>query len=774
MKTMSVLLCAFLFTTATFAAEPVTFNARTANSGKWSDAGTWDGGRTPRAGDFVQVRAGHTVIYDVESNDALRLLHIAGTLTFSREKSTLMDVGLIRIEPGETTTEDGFDCHTDAPVSAPTSTPVLDIGTKQSPIPFGVKAIIRLRHFKGTNAETLPAIVACGGRWDVHGASMNRTWLKLAASAKAGVTQVTLEQPVPDWRVGDRIIVTTSELQGPESGHTFQKRPFARQKPVSTEERLITAVDGATLTLDRPLLKAHRGEVGMRSEVANLSRNVVIESADPAGVRGHTMYHHDSSGGIGFAEFRHLGKEGVLGKYPIHFHLVRDSMRGSGVHGASVWDSHNRWITIHSTDHLLIRDCVGYQSRGHGFFLEDATEQWNVLDRNLAVQAFGSVPLPRQVLSYDPNDGAGFWWANGRNTFTRNVSCENDRYGYHFHLTKTPDFNPVLRVRGLDGKAVAQDVRTLPFLRFEDNESHSEGLFSFRFGDEVHGSVHGNRTHPFIVRNLRVWEAHYAIRPNVRFFLLDGLRVKNAAYGIYHPDSDAHVYRDIEFDNVTAEPINGGHDEESIPHGDFTYDRLTFRNCSLGRDPLVQLTCIGPKPNLEAHFRGVTVVNSKSNAGVVDFGGGPRTNRIDHPIRYYFHDSPTPGVVTRVANAKIPSTVGDADFRSIDGWTGRDLRAAVVKDIGFPELLAPVDDLPPATLITDIRADGAKRIVRGVSHDNGEIATVSVNGQPAKMTTQHAGVADWIITLDAPADGRFIATATDRTGNVERTPHVLP
>ena len=73
------------------------------------------------------------------------------------------------------------------------------------------------------------------------------------------------------------------------------------------------------------------------------------------------------------------------------------------------------------------------------------------------------------------------------------------------------------------------------------------------------------RTHPFVARNLRAWASHYAIRPNVRFFLLDGLRVQNTAFGIYHPDYDAHVYRDIEFDNVTAEPINGGHDEESLP-----------------------------------------------------------------------------------------------------------------------------------------------------------------------------------------------------------------
>ena len=71
------------------------------------------------------------------------------------------------------------------------------------------------------------------------------------------------------------------------------------------------------------------------------------------------MFHRGSAGAITYAEFRHLGKEGVLGRYSIHFHLVRDTMRGASVIGASIWDSGNRWITIHGTDYLVVRDCVG-------------------------------------------------------------------------------------------------------------------------------------------------------------------------------------------------------------------------------------------------------------------------------------------------------------------------------------------------------------------------------------------------------------------------------
>ncbi len=123
--------------------------------------------------------------------------------------------------------------------------------------------------------------------------------------------------------------------------------------------------------------------------------------------------------------------------------------------------------------------------------------------------------------------------------------------------------------------------------------------------------MRGDREHPFIVRNLRAWQSHYVIRPNVRCFLLDGLRVKHAAFGVYHPDYDSHVYRNVEFDDVAAEPLNGGHDEESFPEGDFTYDRLTFVKCRLGRDPLIQLTGIAPRPGIVGHFR----ASASSTAG---------------------------------------------------------------------------------------------------------------------------------------------------------------
>ena len=70
-------------------------------------------------------------------------------------------------------------------------------------------------------------------------------------------------------------------------------------------------------------------------------------------------------------------------------------------------------------------------------------------------------------------------------------------------------------------------------------------------------------------------------------------------------------------------------------------------------------------------------------------------------------------------------------------------------------------------------ADGQWR-VRGVAMDNGEIATVLVNGQRAKILSQHAGVADWEITLASANLQDIRALAIDRAGNEEKMPHVVP
>jgi hypothetical protein len=90
-------------------------------------------------------------------------------------------------------------------------------------------------------------------------------------------------------------VIVTATLRQNKIAKTF--RETVRDN-TQTEERVIKSVNGDKITLTEPLKFDHVSNGVYRGEVANLSRNVVIESADPKVARGHTMYHYGSAGSI--------------------------------------------------------------------------------------------------------------------------------------------------------------------------------------------------------------------------------------------------------------------------------------------------------------------------------------------------------------------------------------------------------------------------------------------------------------------------------------------
>lgn len=105
---------------------------------------------------------------------------------------------------------------------------------------------------------------------DMHGANVGQTWTRLAATATAGSTQITLLQPV-SWPVGSEIVIVTTGNY---------------QSQGQTETRTITAIspNGLTLTLNTALSYQHLGvtqtfggtPVEFRAEVGLLTHNVVF------------------------------------------------------------------------------------------------------------------------------------------------------------------------------------------------------------------------------------------------------------------------------------------------------------------------------------------------------------------------------------------------------------------------------------------------------------------------------------------------------------------
>ena len=730
-------------------------------SGVWSSPTTWEGGKVPAAGARVLIKATHRVSYDIKSEEAIRAINVAGTLRFATDKETLLTVGLIKIQEDEEFSEEGFNCE--AHIKAPDpkkERAALEVGSPEKPIDAKQTATIRLIYIEGMDKQSCPAIICCGGRMDFHGAPLNRTWVKLGATTKKGDTSVTLSEPVTGWRVGDHLVITATS------------DPDNHKEPQS-EERTIKELREGSLTLDKPLENEHLGSGDFRGEVANLSRNVIVESADPKGIRGHTMVHRHSAGAISYAEFRHLGKRDVLGRYSLHYHLVGDTMRGSYVLGASIWDSHNRWVTIHGTNYLVVRDCVGYRSIGHGFFFEDGTEVFNVLDRNLAIGTLRGKPLPKQILPVDANDGSGFWWANSLNTFTRNVSCENARYGFHFEAIPSSALKMIFPILQPDGTRKMIDVRTLPFVKFEDNESHSEGLYGINLGEGVN-RVGPDARHPFMMKNTKIWAVHYAFRPQVPSLLVENLIIHKAAYGIYHPNFENHVYRNVTIAQTNTEPFNRGHDDLSTQYGSLTVDGLKFDGIRSGSQmPLIQISDDNMNGKAESHFRNLEVTNwtGDKKRAIVNLGGGPRpTPKSEMGVPIYLHDHFGPGRHAKIVSTKTRELKSDGlEYREEALVTGDESRVAEVKGIEFPKLLDPVDDLPPTTVITHLHREGTKLVVRGSTADNGTVKRVLVNGKEARSVT--ANFAEWEIILEGMTEGKVQAHAEDMADNVEKLPH---
>jgi hypothetical protein len=739
---------------------------RSAKSGNWSSADTWLGDRIPGEGDRVHVLGAHTVTYDVASDAVIRAINVAGTLTFARDRSTRLNVGLIKIEATDAFSEDGFDCTAhfdDVDPALPRAT--LEVGSPLTPMPAQHTALIRLHHVEGLDPQSCPAIVCCGGRMDFHGAPLSRTWVKLGATANKGDATVTLGEEVTGWRVGDQVVLTSTA--------------FADHKEGRSEPRGITTIGDLKLTLDQPLDHEHLGEGDFRGEVANLSRNVVVESADPEGVRGHTMYHRGSAGSISYAEFRHLGKKDTLGRYSLHFHLVGETMRGSYVIGASIWDSHNRWLTIHGTNYLVVRDCVGFRSVGHGFFLEDGTEVFNILDRNLAIAARRGKRLPKQVLPFDANDGAGFWWACSLNSFTNNVAADCGQYGFRFEATPSSSFDIASpEIMQPDGTLRKTDIRTLPFIRFEGNEVHSTyGLYGVNLGEGVRG-IGPDVRHPFVMRNTKIWNVHYGLRPQSPSLLVENLAIQSH-YGVYHPNFDNHVYRNVTIRQTGTEPFNRGHDDDSRQDGLLAVDGLVFDNCRSGGMPLIQISDDNSSGKAQSHFRGVETVNwdqrgRRREASIVNLGGGPRPQpKTDKGVPIYLHDWYGPGRHAIVVSTRSPEYKAEPNkYREDRPLTGDESRVAEVSDIEFPALLDPVDDLPPATVITHVEPRGTDQVVvRGTVADNGEIRRVVVSGRDAHLDSATGA---WKLELPrtaAPLELR--AHAEDAAGNIEKLPHVV-
>ncbi len=499
-------------------------------------------------------------------------------------------------------------------------------------VPFQKDFLLTLR---GGPSDTSPyasgtkfLMAMDGGTIDLHGAP-RKSWTILKEKVDAGATSLTVKD-ASGWEVGDSLVIT---------GSTFNRLSAANNDPVWTdynEKVKIKSIaqnpmGGFDVDIEQTppagfALKfqySHLGgagaitpllgftnepsgvptELDQSAEVANLTRNVKVQgdvasaSYSPKRFGGHIMLMHCSSctttGSVGRfsnVELERMGQEAEIRRYPIHFHMQKGHGAGQFVKNCSIHETYNRMITIHATDSVVVEDNVGYRNQGHALFLEDGSEMYNVIQRNLIMSTLrpltaaenptgvnlGLIPSDNSMIDFRDRSPAAYWITNPHNVFVDNVAAGTVGSGFWI-IPPRLVLGPSLAEPDLANRTVPIE---LPFMTdangkslFRGNRAHDCRL-GFDINDSVSDSTFSGP--PF-------GDPPTAVANGVR---------KNMAWNPYRPDAPGG--------DVSDPSIPRSRSQETaldlVAYGCFAavygstggdqviYDRMVIADCNRGTD----------------------------------------------------------------------------------------------------------------------------------------------------------------------------------------------
>lgn len=400
---------------------------RAVKDGVWSDPQTW-GGRLPHADENVLIGEHVDVVFDTTAQVAD--LEVSGRLRFAPEAVTQLTVDTIYVMPSG----------------------VLQIGTSQSPI-LASSHLVFADHAIDTVSDPLQfgnGLIVFG-TFETDGRDVTPS-IRAAADIHAGDQAVLLDSVPLDWAVGDQII-----LPG-----TSQRTK--RGQDLESETAVIASIDGNRLILENPVEYDHFGisenpfGIEVFPHVGNLTRNIVLRSENPEGVRGHTLSAGLSQTIVRDVAFEGLGRtSGVdrldstvldangnvthqgtnqVARYPVHAHHLHEGHRFDLIQSVIV-DSPRWAVAIHDTSDSNIVGNVIYDVDGGGIVTEDGTEQRNRLAGNLIVQVnggHGEGDRRGGGRSHDfGTDGSGIWLRMASGTIENNAVYDAVGYGYNIN-----------------------------------------------------------------------------------------------------------------------------------------------------------------------------------------------------------------------------------------------------------------------------------------------------------------------------------------------------
>jgi hypothetical protein len=423
---------------------------------KWSVASSWIGATKPVAGDDVIIPANSILVLD--ENTSVKSITVLGKLIIDLSKNVSINTEYIVVS--------GTGAY-------------FEIGTPSQPFPN--KVIITFtgndptKKIPGTVIESKGLLVEKSAVIEFHG-KIKTSWTNLAANAAVGSNTITIATATNNWEIGDEIIIAPSRLNENEG-----------------EKRTITAIsaDKKTFTLNASLGFPHIGQSkqytrpsdgktwtgDMRAEVGLLTKSITLQgdaSSETNQFGAHVMIHMSGVAHVEGIELYRVGQKSILGRYPFHWHLIQELGAGQYFKNSSVHRSYNRAITIHGTESTLVENNFCYDHIGHGVFLEDGSERYNIIRGNVVlltkrpVAGEELVPSDNEANEVQNRTPASFWITNPNNTFENNVAAGTQGTGFWFAMPRQPMANSASIPR-----FVGMQPYKEPLGKFAGNKAHS-------------------------------------------------------------------------------------------------------------------------------------------------------------------------------------------------------------------------------------------------------------------------------------------------------------
>ena len=314
------------------------------------------------------------------------------------------------------------------------------------------------------------------GRLEIHG-EPKISWTNLGANASVGSNQITLKEAV-DWSVGDEIIITASRANWDEAEQKIINTISADKKTIT----LTTVLEFPHVGVTKSYTRNQDGKTwiaDIRSEVGLLTRNVKVQGdqgSEVNGFGGHMMIHSSGIAHVENVELYRMGQKAKLARYPFHWHMLGGLGEGQYFKNSSVHLSYNRAITIHGTESTLVENNFFYDHIGHGVFLEDGSERFNIIRGNVVLQT--KAPLPGEEVTpsdnqfYQPQNKspASYWITNPNNIFENNVAAGTKGTGFWFAFPTKP-----MGSSATDPRFSGLEPHKEPLGKFFRNKAHSSG-----------------------------------------------------------------------------------------------------------------------------------------------------------------------------------------------------------------------------------------------------------------------------------------------------------